>query len=96
MFYTEAQNPHLIRDGSAGGWGAGGDQYLGAAHLRRRVPDGAVYWRFAFDVYSAALNATGNVWLDNVRVNDVDIVVKGVSPGTLVVSASWYGRFAYA
>jgi hypothetical protein len=96
MFYTEAQNP--ISSATE----AQADGALAAINTWERhtfavrVPDGAVYWRFAFDVYSAALNATGNVWLDNVRVNDVDIVVKGVSPGTLVVSASWYGRFAYA
>lgn len=60
------------------------------------VPSGAVYWRFKLQVYSALVNATGNVWFDNLRAWDTNIVLIDVSKGTLVLSASWYSRYAYA
>lgn len=60
------------------------------------VPTGAVYFRVKLQVSSALVNATGNVWFDNLHAWDTDIVLIDVSKGTLVLSAAWTSRYAYA
>lgn len=60
------------------------------------VPDGAVYYRVGAEVWSVTANQTGSLYIDSVEVNDTEIALLDVASGTLVLSAVWTPRYAYA
>lgn len=60
------------------------------------VPAGAVYYRVGAEVWSVTANQTGSLYIDSVEVNDTEIAILDVASGTLVVSAVWTPRYAYA
>lgn len=72
-----------------------------AGAFRRRlfaaaVPAGAVYYRVGAEVWSVTANQTGSTYIDSVEVNDTEIAMIDVASGTLVLSAVWTPRYAYA
>lgn len=60
------------------------------------VPAGAVYYRVGAEVWSVTANQTGSTYIDSVEVNDTEIALLDVASGTLVLTAVWTPRYAYA
>lgn len=60
------------------------------------VPAGAVYYKVGAEAWSVTANQIGSLWIDTVEVNDTEIALLDVASGTLVMSAVWTPRYAYA
>lgn len=60
------------------------------------VPDGAYTYRVGVTGKAKTAGATGQYWWDTIAVNDTEIALLSVSPGTIVLSAQWTTRRAYA
>lgn len=60
------------------------------------VPSGAVYYRAGVTARCKTSNPTGQYRFDTVEVNDTEIVLRDVATGTLVMTALWKSRYAFA
>lgn len=61
------------------------------------VPEGAVYYRVGVTGKTkAGSGTTGQYWFDILAPNDSEVALIDVAKGTLVLSAKWHDRHAYA